>query len=583
MHIEQPKKQLAASDYNFNLKVIIILIAIEVIILVCMSFVKMYIDRKHSTLDRMRDEVQILEKIFLDEIEYSSYVMNQMADLIRINYQSPTRIESILSHYSLNINDKNFFGWRGFYWLDKKGVVKNTNQDCQIPIGTGLSHLSNVRLSKINPGRVFFCQNPLIKRDYTPYLDLALGVTNAEDEYIGTLFLELETSTILEDIEMYRRNNLTEFLILDNRMNVITVYPMNASRLTKDGKTISSESLLQQFKHINFFSDKQKEISDIQVFNGSNFLARKIKKKPYLLVVSLDPVYIKSTYTKKVAIKFIEISVLAVSFLAIIAIIYKRETWLRAKAERASTMATKAMVAKSDFLSYTAHEIRSPLGFILTGSEMMKKKLFGPISEQYEEYVSGIYHNAKLILDFINDILDEKNVANGNFRLIEEVCDLEAIIKIAAKTNQTRFHSRKINVELKICEDLPFILGDKRKLLQTMNNIISNSYKYSLDNTTITIEAKRSGKRIKIIVRDQGIGMTNEEMKIALTKYGTVHNNRSDNFIESYGLGLPIVAILTKAHDATLHIDSEIGIGTEITIILPERRIIEKMHNNSIA
>ncbi|MDX2049901.1 MAG: HAMP domain-containing sensor histidine kinase [Rickettsiaceae bacterium] len=552
------------------------LIAIEVIILVCISFVKIYIDRKHSTLDRMRDEVQILEKIFLDYIDYSSYVLDQMGDLIKNNYQSNQKIDEILSHYSLNINDKNFFGWRGFYWIDKTGTIRNSNHEHSALVGSNLGFQSNVRLSKMHPGKVFLCQSPNIKKNAIPFLDLAYGVTNDEGEYVGTILLEVETSSLLDDIEMYRRNNLTEFLILDNRMNVITSYPLNSVRISSNGKTITNSSLLQEVSKINFFSQKQKEICYIRIFSGANFLARKLKNKPYLLVVSLDPGHITTNFTKKVAVKSLEISILASFFLIMVLIIYKRETTLRSKAERASNVATKAMIAKSDFLAYAAHEIRSPLGFILTGSEIMSKGLFGPLPEKYKEYMKGIHHNANLILDFINDILNEKNVATGNFVLTEEECDLEEIISKSIKINQTRFHIRKVDIELKIEEKLPKILADPIKMLQTFNNLISNSYKYSLDNTKITVSAYRSGKKIKISVQDQGIGMTQEEIKIALTKYGKVHSNKPGTVIDSFGLGLSIVTMLTKAHDAKLEIDSEVGVGTEVSIIIPERRVINK-------
>lgn len=579
MQDEQPKKNPNQTDYNFNLKVIIALIAIEVMILVFISFVKIYIDKKISVLDRMRDEVQILEKIFLDDIDYSSYVLEQMSDLIKTNYRSNSRIDNILAHYSLNINDKNFFGWRGFYWLDKNSIVRNTNEDCTMAIGSNLSYLSNVRLSKIHPGKVFSSQNPNLKKDFTPYLDLAIGVNNDEGEYIGTILLEIETSTILEDIEMYRSNNFTEFLILDSRMNVITSYPINSNRMNPHGQMISYSRLIDKIREINFFSENAKEISDIRMFSGVNFLAKKIKDKPYLLIVSLDPVHVKTTFTKKVALKFLEILVLASFFLVIVLMIYKRETWLRSKAERASSLATKAMIAKSDFLSYTAHEIRSPLGFILTGSEIMSKKLFGPIPEKYEDYVSGIYHNSKLILDFINDILDEKHLASGNFKLEEDVFDIEQIVKKAIQTNQTRFHSRKIEIKANIQQGLPYLLGDARKILQTLSNLISNSYKYSLDNTIITVEVKMAGKKLKMSVQDQGIGMSEDEIKIALTKYGTVHGSKPGNFIESYGLGLPIVKMLTDAHDAKLHISSAVGTGTNVTITFPSKRIVEKLES----
>jgi signal transduction histidine kinase len=582
MQSEQSKKHSnSVTDFNFNLKVIIILVAVEVLILVGISFVKIYIDKKHSVLNRMRDEIQILEKIFVDDLDYSTYVLDQMADLIKSNHKDPKRIDDVLSHYSLNVSEKNFFGWHGFYWLDVNNIIKNTNQDCNMSIGTNLSYLSSIRLSKISPGKVFFSQNPNSERDLTTFLDLALGVASDEGEFLGTLFLEIETVTILEDIETYRRNNYTEFAIIDNRMNIVTSYPITSSRIGLAGNTITDQKLLAKISNVNFFDEVSSEESLVNMLSGTNFLIRKIKNKPYVLVVSLDPVHVKSRFTKKVAIKFLEISILASFFLMIILMVYKRETWLRSKAEKASSLATKAMVAKSDFLSYTAHEIRSPLGFILTGSEIMSKKLFGPIPEQYKDYVSGIHHNAKLILDFINDILDEKHVASGNFKIVETICDVEEIIEKAITTNKARFHSRKIKIIKSLDNNIPKILGDSRKILQMLSNLISNSYKYSLDNTSITVRARREGKKLKLSVIDEGIGMSDEEVKVAITKYGTAHSQKTDNFIDSYGLGLPIVIMLAKAHDAVVDIKSEVGKGTEVSIILPEKRLLEKEDEKS--
>jgi signal transduction histidine kinase len=580
MQNEQPKKNTNTTDFNFNLKVIIILVAVEVIILVGISFVKIYIDKKHSVLNRMRDEVHIVEKVFIDDIDYSSYVLNHISDLIRAHHKESKRIDNILSHYSINITEKNFFGWSGFYWLDKNNIIKNTNQDCSMNVGTNLSYLSGVRLSKISPGKVFFNQNPNRKNDFTTFLDLSLGVINEEGEFLGTLFLEIETATILKDIETYRRNNYSEFAIVDNRMNIVTSYPITSNRIGLAGNTISDQKLLAKISKINFFGESDTEESFVNMISGTNFLVKKIKNRPYALVVTLDPSHVKSRFTKIVAIKFLEIAILASFFLIIILMVYKRETWLRAKAEKASALATKAMIAKSDFLAYAAHEIRSPLGFILTGSEIMSKKLFGPISHQYEDYVNGINHNAKLILDFINDILDEKHIANGNFKIIETICDIPEIIEKAITTNKARFHSRKINIEKSIQPNSIKILGDSRKILQMLSNLISNAYKYSLDNTLITVIAKIENKKLVITVKDQGIGMSEEEVKIAVTKYGTAHSKKTENFIDSYGLGLPIVLMLAKAHNAIVDIKSEVGKGTEVSINFPEKRFISKVGSN---
>jgi signal transduction histidine kinase len=577
MITEQPKKSTSSGDYNFSLKVIIILVSLEVVILVCISFVKIYIDKKHSIIDRMRDEIEIVEKIFVDDTDYSEHVLKQMASLLKYSHGSDDEIENIISQYSPSIMNKRFFGWHGFYWVNKNHIVTHVSGEGNILKGSSLSYLSSLRLSKISPNKIFYSANPDATKKMTSYLDMTLGVCDENGKYVGALILQMDVSSIISNLEIYRRNNITDFAIIDSRMNLVMTYPLNKTNLGLKGKTVSLEYLLEEITHINFFSKKPKEISNLDIFSGSNFLARKLKDKPYLILVSQDPEFIKLTFTKKIALKFLEIIVLASFFLAIVLMVYKRETWLRGKAEKASKIATKAMIAKSDFLSYTAHEVRSPLGFILTGSEIMVKKLFGPMPEQYQTYVEGIHHNAKLILDFINDLLEERHVATGNFKLREQICKLPEIITNAINTNKTRFHSRNVAIESHIEQNLPFIMADERRVLQMLTNLISNSYKYSLDNTTIKISAAIAGKRIKISVEDQGIGMSKDEIKIAMSKYGTVHDDyKINNFIESYGLGLPIVLSLCKAHDAKMDIKSEIDKGTKISIFFPENRVLKK-------
>ena len=576
MQTEQPKKHKQFSEYNFSLKVILLLVSIEVLILVCISFVKIYIDKKQNLIDRMRDEIEIVEKIFVDDTDYSTHVINQLAELVKMDYQNNQKIDDIIHHYTPDLKYKKFFGWHAFYWIDKDNIIRNSSGNTIYNVGSNLNYLANIKLAKLNPGKVIYSPHPFHRDNFTTLLDLSLGVTNDNGELIGVLMLQIDTSTLLENLELYRRKTSTEFAIVDSRMNIIMSYPINGDAIGINGLTISNQFLLDTLAQLSFTSKDPKEVHHLKMFSGENFFVKKIKNKPYALIVSINHDEIKSNFTKRIGLKFLEIAILASFFLGIVLMIYKRETWLRAKAEKASHLATKAMVAKSEFLSYTAHEIRSPLGFILTGSEIMAKKLFGPIPKQYEDYVTGIHHNAKLILEFINDILDEKHVASGNFKMEETICDLKEIIEKAVKTNQTRFHERKIEINASFEDNLPLILGDNRKLLQVMNNLISNAYKYSLDNTKISVNVKLAAKKLKIIISDQGIGMTEDDIKLALTKQGKVHDQKPGNFIESHGLGLPIVLMLVKAHDGVLDIKSKVNIGTTVTITLPERRIMEK-------
>lgn len=571
---QQPNKHNDDNDYNLNLKIIMLLVAAEVLILVSISFVRIYVDKKQSIIRRMSEEVQILEKVFVDDIDYSLYILTQISDLIKVNHNSLPTINNILSNYSTN-SVKHFFGWHEFYWLDKDLKIASSNNDGLIPLGTKLDHISHIRLSKIVPDKPFYGLNPNFSGQITKPLDIILGVSNPDTgEYLGSLFLEMETSSILEDLETYRRNDFTNFVVVDSRHNIITAYPVKISRLGINSNIINNNKLLDDLKKIDCFNDQSKEVTYLDMISGLNYYIKKIKNKPFVLIVSIDPSFVKHTITQKIAIKFLEIIILASFFLVLVISIYKRETWLRARAEKASQLSIKAMNSKSDFLSYTAHEIRSPLGFILTGSEIMNKKLLGPVPAHYVEYVEGINKNANLILDFIKDILEERHIVMGNIKIVDEICDINEIITQAIVTNRTRFNDRKISIRRIGEVDLPKLFGDRRKILQILNNLISNSYKYSLDDTEITIKTRMMGQKLQISVSDQGIGMSKEDIEIALKKFGTVHLGKSNNWIDSYGLGLPIVKMLLKAHGAELEINSKINIGTIITITFPSKRII---------
>ena len=114
---------------------------------------------------------------------------------------------------------------------------------------------------------------------------------------------------------------------------------------------------------------------------------------------------------------------------------------------------------------------------------------------------------------------------------------------------------------------------DERRILQALNNIISNAIKYSNDPAQIDIRAQILNKEFKIIIEDKGIGMSPYDIDIALTKYGTI-KKRKYNHIDSYGLGLVIVKKLMEAHDGRLDIESAVNVGSKITLSFPQYKIV---------
>lgn len=114
---------------------------------------------------------------------------------------------------------------------------------------------------------------------------------------------------------------------------------------------------------------------------------------------------------------------------------------------------------------------------------------------------------------------------------------------------------------------------DARRIFQVVSNLLSNSIKYSTTEAKIDIIARISRQEVVLEIRDYGVGMTEDEVKIALTKYGTVQKTPL-NLMESYGLGLAIVKLLLDAHEASFSVESAVNVGTKVTIIFPEYKLV---------
>jgi signal transduction histidine kinase len=255
-------------------------------------------------------------------------------------------------------------------------------------------------------------------------------------------------------------------------------------------------------------------------------------------------------------------------FLLLMALIIRKDKIRNDYAEKLKEEAISANKAKSDFLAYTAHEIRSPLGFILTGTEMIQNRLLGDVSDKCKEYIEGISSNAKSILNFIIEILDENKILQNKVYLNKDFHDVTEIILDVIKHNKTKFYSKKDEFITDFQPNLPLLHCDEKKIYQILNNIITNSYKYCKDEILITVKVFLEKQKLFIIIKDNGIGMTSDEIKLAMKRYESI--NISTNS-DSYGLGLSIVKLLIDAHDARLYVDSTKNIGTVITMTFKQK------------
>jgi signal transduction histidine kinase len=236
---------------------------------------------------------------------------------------------------------------------------------------------------------------------------------------------------------------------------------------------------------------------------------------------------------------------------------------LRRNQERliaAKEVAEAANRSKSAFLANMSHELRTPLNAIIGFSGMINASMFGPLDDKYIEYADIIGASGRHLLAIINDILDLAKADADKLSLVEEKIDLaEARIDFASE----------------IEGPLPEVIGDPAKLTQILVNLLTNAIKFSDPGGRVRLKVEQAPHQgITFCVEDTGIGMSADEIMVALQPFGQIDAGYTRKH-DGVGLGLPLTKRLVELHGGAMEIESKPGKGTVVTVRLPEKRFTE--------
>jgi signal transduction histidine kinase/HAMP domain-containing protein len=240
--------------------------------------------------------------------------------------------------------------------------------------------------------------------------------------------------------------------------------------------------------------------------------------------------------------------------------------------DEARRQAEAASEAKSAFLATISHELRTPLNAVIGFSEILSSQMFGQLGDpKYVDYAQSIQHSGTHLLGIINNVLDLTKYQAGKLELVQESIDLVAIVEngVAIMRDQCA------RAELALITRLPDTLvmrGDPGKLQQMLLNLLSNAVKFTKPGGSVTVLAEAvAGGSIRLQVADSGIGMSPDEIPIALAVFGQVDSRLARRY-DGTGLGLPLAKSIAELHGGTVAIDSAPGKGTTVTISLPRER-----------
>jgi signal transduction histidine kinase len=236
--------------------------------------------------------------------------------------------------------------------------------------------------------------------------------------------------------------------------------------------------------------------------------------------------------------------------------------------------AERANRAKSEFLANMSHELRTPLNAIIGFSEMLESGYGGTLSERQASYTKDIHDSGQHLLQIINNVLDMSKVEAGQYQLYETAVDLRDVARSSIAIVAGRAREQGLSLELEIDGSLPCVMADERTLRQVLLNLLSNAVKFTHNGGTVTVKGGvQPDGDLAVDVSDTGIGIAPEALELVMEPFRQANGSFSREY-EGTGLGLTISKNFIELHGGKLTIESEVGVGTTVSVVLPAFRVL---------
>lgn len=228
--------------------------------------------------------------------------------------------------------------------------------------------------------------------------------------------------------------------------------------------------------------------------------------------------------------------------------------------------------AKSEFVSFVAHELKNPMTSIKGYSELMAAGATGPLTETQSSFLEIIRNNVNRMKTIVEDLNDITKIEAGRLRLdFKKVSPID-LVNTALRSTAKQFSEKNQTISSSIQEDLPTLWVDKTRSEQVLVNLLMNANKYTHEGGTIQINAESILENgihfVRFSVTDNGIGLTDEDQAKIFTKFFRSEDDRVRRS-SGTGLGLNISKNLVELQGGSMGFDSEFEKGSTFFFTLP--------------
>ena len=237
--------------------------------------------------------------------------------------------------------------------------------------------------------------------------------------------------------------------------------------------------------------------------------------------------------------------------------------------DRSEARAAEQM--RVDFVANASHELRTPLATLIGYTETLREQADAIDPATRDRFLAVVHDEARRMQRVVEDLISLSRIEAEKFTAPTEAVALEPLIDEALQGERRSADERGSALVRDVSPDLPRVAGDRGQILQLLDNLLSNALRYGEPGTPVTISAHREGPMVRLSIADRGEGIAPEHIARVTERFYRVDTSRSRS-LGGTGLGLSIVKHIVERHRGRLSIDSELGTGTTIHVLLPVGR-----------
>jgi two-component system phosphate regulon sensor histidine kinase PhoR len=234
--------------------------------------------------------------------------------------------------------------------------------------------------------------------------------------------------------------------------------------------------------------------------------------------------------------------------------------------DRSEARAAEQM--RVDFVANASHELRTPLATLIGYTETLREQSDALDAETRERFLTVVHDEARRMQGVVEDLISLSRIEAEKFTAPTEAVSLGPLIDQALDSARRMAEKRGSKLVSDVDRALPDVSADRGQLTQLLDNLVTNALRYGEPGTPVTVSAQAEGAMVRLTVSDQGEGIAPEHISRVTERFYRVDTSRSRS-LGGTGLGLSIVKHIVERHRGRLNIESKLGKGTSVHVLLP--------------